>query len=320
VASYPIDGDLAIAPLDCIDLQFDRPMDWDALDAAVSVMPPMDWERSVLDTAYTVCLKATSWQPGTAYQVAVGVGAAAADGATLEVPLALHFAIGGKGAPIPVLMYHHFAELGADATQGQRDWTVSPKALAEQLDYLQEHGYHSISPTQLANYLGDGQPLPPKPVMITIDDGYQEVVDAALPLFLKTDLRPVLFIITDYVGYGAYMDWPVLISLAEQGFVIGSHGMSHSNLQQATEDELQREVAGSKSIIEEKLGKPVDAFCYPYGGLKKHTKEVVAASGYRTGYSLNPTIYQDRADPFFIGRSRIDYDTTMEDFIALLPD
>ena len=231
----------------------------------------------------------------------------------------LTFWMGGAGAPIPVLMYHHIADLDDDASQGQRDWTVSPAALQEQLTYLVENNYESLSPGELLGYLCDGEPLPLRPVMITIDDGYQEIYDNARPLFAATSLRPVLFIVPGYVEYGAYMDWDTLGELVEQGFLVGSHSYDHSDLRQENDADLAWQIADSKETLEEHLPVRIDAFCYPMGSFDGRTLEVLAANHYTTAFSLNPTNFQHPEDSLFIGRRRVSYETTLDEFIELLP-
>jgi hypothetical protein len=63
----------------------------------------------------------------------------------------------------------------------------------------------------------------------------------------------------------------------------------------------------------------VDAFCFPYGGRTTEALAVMAENGYRTGYSLNPIYWQRPEDPYFIGRLRVDYRTTLDEFADLLP-
>lgn len=320
IAVYPVDGDLAMSAERPVVLVFDRAMDQASIGEALSISPETSLHYEwAADDRLSVQAEG-DWQPGITYTLSLSQGTAATDGATLAEPFELSFSVGGRGAPIPVLMYHHFAELDADATQGQRDWTVSPEAFAEQLAYLQEHDWHTISTAQLADYMSTGEPLPLRPLMITIDDGYREVLEEAYPLFLQTELRPVLFVVTDYADYAAYLNWDELGQLVDAGFMIGSHSIDHSDMTQASAKELEQQVAGSLSLLEEQLGVQVDAFCYPFGSMNQSVMDSVSASGYRTAYSLNPTIYQSPEDPFFIGRMRVDYDTSLDDFIAMLPD
>ena len=94
----------------------------------------------------------------------------AADGGTLAQEVVLGFSLSGRGSPIPVLMYHHVEELGPEATEGKKDWTVSPEAFGQQMAYLEQEGWTSVSGTALADYLLDGEPLPPRAVVISVDN------------------------------------------------------------------------------------------------------------------------------------------------------
>jgi len=318
VASYPLAGDSAMVAARPIVLVFDQAMDKAAISEALSLWPDTTVEQRWPSPERLELWPAEPWQAETEYKLALDESATSAGGAALSEPYELTFRSGGRGVPVPVLMYHHFADLPPDATQGQLDWTVSPQALAEQLAYLQLHGWHAIAPSDLALYLAEGTPLPQGSLVITIDDGYKEVLDVA-PLFVESGLMPVLFIVTDYVEYNAYLNWDELASLASQGFIIGSHSIDHRDPREADDTELQRQLVDSRALLEQQLGVQVDAFCYPYGGVNKRVKEAVAASGYRTGFSLNPTIHQAPDDPLFLGRSRVDYGMSLDDFAALLP-
>ena len=72
------------------------------------------------------------WSSSDLWEARLGSEVRAADGGALE-PVTLHFSLDGRGSPLPVLMYHHVDELGPDATEGKKDWTVSPAAFREQM-------------------------------------------------------------------------------------------------------------------------------------------------------------------------------------------
>jgi len=192
----------------------------------------------------------------------------------LSKPFYLRFSRGGRGVSIPVLMYHNLHELDESATEGKRTWTVSPDAFAAQMTYLAEQGWHSISPQQMADYFDSGAPLPPKSIIISMDDGYKEVYTVAYPIFVKTGLRPLLFIVLKYVGFPAYLDWPQLEELVAHGFMVGSHSYDHSNLRQVDDDALEEQIGGSKDQLVERLGVTIDAFCYPYGSYETLTASI----------------------------------------------
>ena len=221
--------------------------------------------------------------------------------------------------PVPVLMYHHILSLDEGATEGQRTWTVSPEAFADQMAYLTEHGWQSITPAELAAYLTEGAPLPPRPIVISMDDGYKEVYGTALPVFTRTGLRPVLFIVPHYLGYGAYLNWSQLGKLASVGFSVGSHGNDHSDLCKVDDAELQRQVGDSRTLLAERLDIGIDAFCYPFGSYDDRTLAALATNHYSIAFTLNPSIFQSPTRCYRLNRLRVTYDMTLEEFTGLLP-
>jgi len=190
--------------------------------------------------------------------------------------------------PIPILMYHALLELDAGATPTQLEWTTSPQNFAAQMDYLAQTGYTTIGFGDLLAYLERGEPLPPKPVLITFDDGHYT---------FRTEA------------------WPV----AGEGVVIGSHSLDHSALTQMNVAEALRQVNDSKSLIEEHVDQPVTLFSYPYGAYDDTVIAILAQVGYGAACTINPSFYQHRGDPYRLNRIHPTYNDTIEDFAARLP-
>lgn len=67
---------------------------------------------------------------------------------------------------------------------------------------------------------------------------------------------------------------------------IGSHTMSHCRLTITDKTSLQYELAESKTILEQHIGKPVEHLSYPYGWIGDVSEEAIAYAkkeGYKTG-------------------------------------
>jgi len=320
VASYPIDQDRAVPSDRPLQLVFDLPMDPASVASHITISPAIEFELTWPSPNQLLLQPRGGWPSPQDWTLSLTPGVCATHGALLENPIRLSFSTGGNRVPIPVLMYHHVLELEKDASEGMRTWTVSPEAFREQLEYLEQNGWHSISARDLADYLLEGTPLPPQPIVITIDDGNADLYRVAFPILKETRLRPVLFIVPTYMGYGAYIDWPQLKEMVEAGFYVGSHSYDHPDLRKLSDAELKRQILESRQILEDHLGIEIDAFCYPFGAYDQRTIDLLAAHGYRTGFTLNPLPYQDPSDPFRINRLRISYEMDLEDFIAILPD
>lgn len=76
------------------------------------------------------------------------------------------------------------------------------------------------------------------------------------------------------------MRWDELRSLVAGGHEVGSHSMTHQILVQLDDARLEHEVAGSKRMLEEKLGTPVPSFCYPNGDADERVVRAVQDAGY----------------------------------------
>lgn len=323
VRSYPFDGDQAVGESRALVLAFDRPVEAALAETRLVISPTTSGQISWPGPTRLVFTPDAPWSTQQWFEVTLEPGPLAADGGALEEGWGARFRHGGRGTPLPVLMYHHVKELGADATEGQLAWTVSPEALAAQIAHLVAEGWQTISPGELADYFEAGEPLPAKPLLITFDDGYKEVYEHAYPLFMSTTLRPTLFIITQDTdrGYPAMMDWGQLQELVAKGFHIGSHSSDHSDLRKKDSATLAYQIGDSQALLEERLGVRVDAFCYPYGSgaWEDAVLEMLRHDGYRSGYTLNPTYWQDPENPLQLGRLRVSYEMTVEDLAALLP-
>lgn len=265
-----------------------------------------------------------SWHEGVEYVATLHPGALSAAGGALHEPLTLRFRRAeaghiGRGAPVPALMYHQFRELDDDASATQRTWTVSPDAFTEQMRYLAAERWHTISPNELADYLADAEPLPPRAFVLTIDDAYREAYTVAYPLLQELGFRPTLFVISGYIGYGAYVEWEHLHELASAGWIIGCHSYDHIPLRGLSAAELEQQINNAGQILADRLGVPVDSYCYPYGSLDATVVEAIRDAGYRTAFTLNPLAYQPRNDLLRLNRLNVPYDMSLDEFMQILP-
>lgn len=122
---------------------------------------------------------------------------------------------------------------------------------------------------------------------ITFDDGYADFAELAWPVFRHNDLPVTQFVVSARVGgtsdWGGgtpvrpLVGWEVLKKLVDKGLVLGSHGRTHRDLTQLSDQELADEVAGSADEIEKRAGLRPKAFSYPFGKCDERVRKVVAA-------------------------------------------
>jgi peptidoglycan/xylan/chitin deacetylase (PgdA/CDA1 family) len=179
-------------------------------------------------------------------------------------------------------MYHYLSDPppGADAIRS--DLSVGPTQFEAQLAFLREQGYETISFKQLSFALARGDDLPPKPIIISFDDGYRDHYQNAFPLLKKYGYTGTFFVFTQVIDeYNVdFLTWEMVIEMHRAGMEFGSHSYRHSDLTNRSVDFLVYEILGSKEAIEERTGEPVRAFCYPSGRYDELTTKVVASANF----------------------------------------
>lgn len=207
---------------------------------------------------------------------------------------------------IPVLEYH-------DVGYGRGTYQVTMPAFLAQLDWLLAAGFTTVTLDDVYDYLYQGGDLPPKPVIITFDDGRASQWDAALALNAR-GMTGVFFV----MGGGTALSGAQLRQLVAWGHEVEAHSMTHPALTGLTDEQLAYEVAGSKQALETALGRPVHFFAYPYGNYDSRVIDAVAAAGYRGGIAAwggtgwSPDLRWQEPRVMVSG-----YDT-LEEFIALV--
>ena len=142
-------------------------------------------------------------------------------------------------------------------------------------------------------------PLPPKPVVITFDDGWQSQYTNAFPLLQKYGDTATFFIYTNAIGQKHFLTWQQVKNLDAAGMTIGSHTESHPYLLKITaKQRLTEEIAGSKQIIESQLGKKINFFAYPFGHYNKTIIDAVKEAGYKAARSFYRGVYNTKDDLF----------------------
>jgi peptidoglycan/xylan/chitin deacetylase (PgdA/CDA1 family) len=192
---------------------------------------------------------------------------------------------------LPILAYHKVEsrkELGLTS--------ISPERFRKQVNFLRQSGYTSILPQFLLE-----QTYLAKPILITFDDGYEGIYKYVYPLLKECGFTATVFLTTGYIGsYNRWdaspgprfmhLNWKQIIEMSDNGICFGSHGVNHVFLTRRNTETIKYELETSKKILEDRIGKPVHFFSYPYGNYNERIIEFVREAGYDAAFSLQPEI------------------------------
>lgn len=290
---------------------------------APAVLQTSDFVAVVVRPGETLAALAATWlhDADRAWEIAeYNEVAEAIPGQELAIPLR-PFRRGGLSADgyqtVPVLVYHKFAERSTDRM------TVSREAFEAQMLTLREKGYRVISLDQLYEFLALRGQLPPRSVVITIDDGWRTSYDIAFPILKRYGYPATIFVYTQLVAVGAKtISWDQLREMAAHGVSVQCHTVSHRNLALPLEQEnaeqylaaIQREIVDATRTIEQKIGARPTFFAYPYGETNGLTISLLKKQGYRGAFTVvreaNPFFQQD----FRLNRSMVFGDTDLARF------
>ncbi len=214
--------------------------------------------------------------------------------------------------PIPILLYH---SLTAEATPRYRPYAVDPGRFREQMEALADAGCRTLTVGELAGLLADRESrLPPRPVLVTFDDGFEEVHRVALPILDRLGLRATAYLVTAHLGGTSrwlerdgegdrrLLSWAQVRELAAHGVEIGGHSHRHPELDTLPPEVARDEVRRCRELLEDGLGTPVTTFAYPYGYHSPSVKRLVHEAGYSSACAVRHALSHDRDDPLALAR------------------
>ena len=215
---------------------------------------------------------------------------------------------------IPILLYHHIGV----SLQGETVYYVSPDAFDHQMNLLYQWGYRTISVELLAKAIREGAELPPKPVILTFDDGSETVYTTALPIMQKYNFTGTAYVIYNYMWIPNYMDADQIRALYAAGWEIGSHGLSHTDLP-SHPGRQKSEIVESRRKLQSLLDVPILSFSYPFGTYDKDSLYYVHYAGYIAAMGLGDETLQGQKNLFYLYRQPIKGTDGLISFAVLLP-
>jgi len=205
--------------------------------------------------------------------------------------------------PSTVFLMYHELEMPGRALSlpdpGYVRYAVSEHEFREQMQHLEDRGYHGSTVSQALKFAGG------KYVAITFDDGSETDLLAAAPILQKAGFGATFYVTSGWLNRPSHLSAAQLTELSRQSFEIGCHSMTHAYLTDLDEVGLQRETLEAKSRLEDIIGKPVEHFSCPGGRYSWRVAQASRSAGYWTVATSRIHANSPSTSRFALGRVAI---------------
>lgn len=219
---------------------------------------------------------------------------------------------------VPIIMYHSILK---DPSRSNK-YTVTPTVLEEDLKYIKDKGYTTVTITDLISYVYDNKPLPENQIVLTFDDGHYNNYGYLFPLLEKYDMKAVISIVGSYtdkftetdeanLNY-SYLRWKDIKELMDTGRIeFQNHTYSlHSNtgkrigtkkIKGETDEHyksiLKDDILKLQQEFEENTHYTPQCFTYPFGGISNASLDIIKELGFKASLSCEQGINKLTKNP-----------------------
>jgi peptidoglycan/xylan/chitin deacetylase (PgdA/CDA1 family) len=212
---------------------------------------------------------------------------------------------------VPVLLYH-------DVTASPRDpYAVTHATFATHMRAVAGSGRVALTVNEYVAGLRGRAALPDRPVLVTFDDGYREFPRAVEAMASAGVEAGTLYVTTAQADTDGMVSWRDLAAMPDR-IQIGAHSRTHPQLDVLPSAELNAEVRGSKTDVEQRLGRTCTSFAYPHGHHGARVKRAVVAAGFDSAAGVKNALSHRHDDPYAVARVTVTAQTTDADLAALL--
>ena len=196
-------------------------------------------------------------------------------------------------------IYHRFND------DRYRSTNTSIDNFEAHIRYLKENGFNIVTFSEAVDYLKSSRKVE-KMASITVDDGYKSFYDHAFPILKKHKATATVFVTTNNINGGDFMDWSELKELRDYGIEIGNHSSSHDyflNLPQSRRyDVFKSDIEQSQNVLKNGLGSKPKVFAYPYGELDSGMEKVVQKMDFKAAAAQNSGVMSHESNFFRLPR------------------
>lgn len=215
---------------------------------------------------------------------------------------------------IPVLMYHSIAD-----GQVANSAVVAVGVFKQQMQYLKDNGYTTLSLDELYNFIQSNRPVPQKSVVLTFDDGYEDSYTNVFPVLKSFVFRATIFVIPALTDKsGAYLKTTQLKEMDKNGMDIESHTVNHEKLGELSAAKQLKTLIQSKQMLEVALNKKIKYIAYPFGSYNSYTVKEAQKAGYSMAFTTNDGWAGKNTDILLLNRVFVNSLKGMDQYIERL--
>jgi hypothetical protein len=204
---------------------------------------------------------------------------------------------------VPILEYHSISVPPSGASLPEL--FTSTGDFTAQLNYMKSQGYEAITLDQLFAGWSGKAPIPEKPVVVSMDDGYLTQYTHALPVLQKLGWPGVLNLKLQSLDPGQELTPTMIKKMIAAGWEIDDHTITHPDVTTLSPAALQHEVGDSRTMLQKQFGIPVDFFCYPAGKFNDAAIAGLKRAGYTGATTEINGFASSSGDPFKLPRVEI---------------
>jgi len=218
---------------------------------------------------------------------------------------------------IPILSYH---TITADPRPGIAPLAVTPDQFERHLDLVVAGGFTALTVSDLTARLDAGEALPPRTLVLTFDDGYEDNLTVAAPMLEARKLAATVYVTTGVLpgspqpargpAPGRMLEWDRLAELEAAGIEVGAHSHTHPQLDLLPRAEAASEIRRCKGLLEDSLGHAVDSFAYPHGYATPWVREEVRRCGFRSACGVRNAFSHEEDSRWMAARLTVRATTT----------
>jgi peptidoglycan/xylan/chitin deacetylase (PgdA/CDA1 family) len=221
------------------------------------------------------------------------------------------------GTDLTILMYHDVSN------RRPGKYVISPRSFEQDVAYLKDNGYESITLSDLICFKEDCKPIPEKPVMITFDDGSRATYTHAFPILKKYGFKAVVSVVGAFIDAGydkngnlnpknnSSLTYEQIKEMHRSGLVEfqnhsydlhsfkkGRNGLKPYNGENPAHYErvLSSDLAKTENALEKNAGIRCNAVAFPFGEYTKETIKIIRNLGYKASLTCNEGVNRINGD------------------------